>query len=129
MTDSGGLQHSLAVMGFAELGLAFVALGCYSLVLNGSLGARGRLVAMGCATFAAAVFAALTDPWVHGVILVALGVGAMGIFVALAWAFSAVCGLTARARALEPATSTADDAPQGSAAQLPHTGHAPIHSS
>jgi hypothetical protein len=129
MTDSSDLQHSVQAMGFAELGLAFAALGCYCMVLNGALSARSRAIAAACAALAASGFTALTQPWTNGVILVALGVASIGIFVAAAWALSAVCRLTAQpVRAVEPALVSIEDAPQGNTASLPRPGaHAPVH--
>ena len=94
--NAEGLQHSLAGMGFIELGLAFVALCCYALALNGALGANVRTIAAALAAFAAAGFSIATEPWVNGVIFVAIGVAAMGLFVACAWLVSALCGLSAR---------------------------------
>jgi hypothetical protein len=102
MTDSGGLQNSLAAMGFIELALAFIALGCYCLILNGAIGTRARSVAAGSAGAAALMLVVLTDPWMNGMILVAIGVAVIGIFVALAWALSAACGFGALRQA-EPA--------------------------
>jgi|SRR5450755_1866184 hypothetical protein len=110
--DSGDFQHSVESMGFTELALAFAALGCYCLVLNGSMGTQGRAVAAACAALAAAAFAASTDPWTHGVILMALGVAAMGVFVAAVWMLSALCGVTVRA-ARKPVRGTAPAALQG----------------
>lgn len=129
MTDAGGLQHSLDGMGFAELGLAFAALGCYGLVLNGSLGVRARSIAAGCAVLAAAAFAASTDPWMTGVILVALGVAATGVFVAVVWAISALCGLATRRVPPTRLANPAEGAPQESSASRPRTRpHEPVHS-
>lgn len=91
MTNSGGLQDSLASMGFVELAVASFALFCYSLVLNGLLATKARTYAAGFATVAAAALVALTDPWMNGMIIVAMGVAAMGVFVGAAWAVSAMC--------------------------------------
>jgi len=96
MTDSGSLQDSLAAMGFTELGLALTALCCYALAFNGALGVQLRLKAAGAAFLAAGAFAAFTDPWVYGVILIAIGVAGMGLFVAIVWGLSAAFGLARR---------------------------------
>ena len=96
MTDSGSLQDSLAAMGFTELGLALLTLCCYALAFNGALGLKIRTSAAGVAFLAAGAFAAFTDPWVHGVILIAIGIAGMGLFVAVVWALSAVLGLSRR---------------------------------
>lgn len=108
MTDSGGLQQSLAAMGFVELGLALVALCCYSLAFNGSLAGPTRLKAAACAMLAAGGFVATTDPWVHGVILMVIGIAGIGLFVAAVWVLSAVCGLTRRKEPL-PASALLPD--------------------
>lgn len=112
MTDSDGLQQSLQAMGFTELGLALFALGCYSLVFNGSLGLRARFIAAVCALMAAGGFVASTDPWMHGVILLVLGVAGIGVFVAAVWAISAACGLTRRGVPLPASTIIATGTPQ-----------------
>jgi hypothetical protein len=96
MTDSGGLQESLAAMGFVQLALAFVCLTCYAMLLSGALGATLRLAAGASALVAAGALAALTDPWTNGVILVAIGVAGIGLFVIAAWGISAACGLAGR---------------------------------
>lgn len=117
MTNSGGLQQSLEAMGFAEMGLALFALGCYSLMFNGALGIRPRVIAAACALLAAGVFIALTDPWMHGVILLVLGVAGIGLFVAAVWALSAVFGLTRRAVPLPASALASNGAPQETSAQ------------
>lgn len=111
MTDTSGLHQSLAAMGFLELALAFVALACYSLVLNAALGATGRTLAAGIAAVAASGFTVLTDPWMNGVGLVAIGVAGLGLFVAALWAVSAVCRVVAHTmRQPLQASGAADDA-------------------
>ena len=102
MTDSGSLQDSLAAMGFIELGFALLALCCYALAFNGALGLQVRTFAAAAAFVAAGAFAAFTDPWVHGVILIAIGIAGMGLFVAVVWALSAVLGLSRRGGSTEP---------------------------
>ena len=99
MTDSGSLQDSLAAMGFIELGFALLALCCYALAFNGALGLQFRMFAAAAAFVAAGAFAAFTDPWVHGVILIAIGIAGMGLFVAVVWGLSAVLGLSRRGAA------------------------------
>ena len=116
MTDSGSLQDSLAAMGFIELGFALLALCCYALAFNGALGLQVRTFAAAAACIAAGAFAAFTDPWVHGVILIAIGIAGMGLFVAVVWALSAVLGLSRRSGAepipeLLPEEATPDAAP------------------
>ena len=93
MNEADGLLHSLAGMGFIQLGLAFIGLAAYALALNGALGSQPRLMAAMAALVAGGGFAAMTDPWVYGVVLVALAIASMGVFVATAWAISALCEL------------------------------------
>jgi len=104
--DASGLQQSLAAMGFTELGLAFTALTGYALALNGALAPRTRRRAAGAAVCAAVAFCVVTDPWVYGVIFVALAVAAMGLFVGAVWAVSALCGFGARERPVLETPST-----------------------
>lgn len=94
MTEAGGLYHSLAAMGFKELALAFLALGCYALIFNGSLGVNARLVFAALALLAGGAFAALIEPWTYGVIMMAIGAGALGVFAGVVWGLSAALGLT-----------------------------------
>lgn len=131
MTDSGSLQDSLAAMGFTELGLALAALGCYALAFNGGLALRVRLAAAGVAFLAAGAFAAFTDPWVHGIILIAIGVAGMGLFVAIVWALSAAFGLGRRgSREAMPAMLPEETAPVGDpAAAVRVVPGSPLHSS
>ena len=106
MGDADGLQYSLAGMGFTELALAFVALTGYALALNGALAARTRWRAAWAAMLAAVAFCVFANPWVHGVVLVVLGVAAMGLWVAAAWAISALCGFGASERPVLDTPST-----------------------
>ena len=96
MTDPGGLQQSLAAVGFLHLTLAVAALSGYALILNASLSSKARTIAAGFSALAGGCLAALTDPWMNGVILIALGIAGIGIFVVAAWGISALCGLAGR---------------------------------
>lgn len=58
----------------------------YLLALGHLATDRGRAWAALLALVSAVVFVAFTRPWEHGVILVALASGVVGVFVALAWA-------------------------------------------
>jgi hypothetical protein len=105
MTGASGLHDSLSSMGFLELGLAFVALVSYCLLLNGSLRGRARVICGALAVIAAGLLVVLTDPWMNGMILVAAGVATIGLFVAIAWGVSVACGfpvLRAPAAEVEP---------------------------
>jgi len=130
MTDSGSLQDSLATMGFAELGLALLTLCCYALAFNGALGLQIRASAATVAFIAAGAFAAFTDPWVHGVILIAIGVAGMGLFVAVVWGLSAAFGLSRRgAREPFPELVPEEGVPGEAPAVVRVRPGSPLHSS
>jgi hypothetical protein len=100
------LHHSLALllseMGFAQLSLAFIVVGAYSLAINGSFGANLRSGAGSTALVAGVAFAALTPSWVSGVTFLALVVAAVAAFVAAAWLLSTLLGLGAESGMLVP---------------------------
>lgn len=88
MTNMGDLGATLNGMGFVQLVLAFAFLTSYALAIGGMFGALGRRRAA-LAAFAAAVgFAAMTAPWVNGVLLVVFAIAGIGLFIALAWGLS-----------------------------------------
>lgn len=82
MTD---LADSLSRMTFMQLLLLFAFVTSYMLALGGLLRAAGRGWAALLALGLAAGFAALTEPWVHGALLVAFVVAALGLFVMFTW--------------------------------------------
>lgn len=128
MTDSAGLAESLTTMGFVELALAFTAMGCYCLVLGASGGRRARQVAAASAALAAGGLIALTDPWMNGMILVAAGIGCIGVFVGFAWALSAACGLVQSPSRPVSAAEPMNAAPSPSSAAMPLRPSSPAHS-
>lgn len=90
-----GLASTLSEMGFVQLALVFLAVGTYSMAINGSFGGGARSGAAS-ASFAAAVgFSALTPSWMSGVIFLALAILAVAAFAGAAWAMSALLGLGA----------------------------------
>jgi hypothetical protein len=90
-----GLSATLSEMGFAQLALVFLAVGAYSMAINGAFGGAARSGAAS-ASFAAAVgFAALTPSWMSGIVFLALAVVAVAAFAAAAWGVSALLGLGA----------------------------------
>ena len=119
MTDAASLQQSLAAMGLPQLALAIFALACYCLMLNASLGANARTIAGAAAALAGMALAALTDPWMNGVILVAIGVAGVGVFVVAAWGISVACGLGAPRTSGTGSAITAFDAAAADGAALP----------
>ena len=73
--------------------LAAVFLLGYGTVLGSMFGPTGRRRALLLAIMAAIGFAALTHPWEHGVLLVLCAIGGVGLFIAVASAFSAIAAL------------------------------------
>jgi hypothetical protein len=108
----GELGDSLERMNFMQLLLLFGFVTCYVVAIGGLFGSTVRLRAAGLALLQAAAFAALTDPWVHGALLIAFAVAGLGLFVVVSW-------LLARALASRPTVHVADasaDAPVDSLA-------------
>jgi hypothetical protein len=75
-------------MGPEQLLLALVFLASYALALGEFATARGRAWAVGTGLVAAAGFAAFSNPWPGGVVLVACASVGMGLFSATVWALS-----------------------------------------
>jgi hypothetical protein len=97
MTDLG---DSLQRMTFGQLALAFGFLTSYVLALGGMLSSVWRRHAGVLALVCAVGFAACTDPWVHGALLMVFVVAGLGLFVMLSW-------LLARLLAPAPAPASA----------------------
>lgn len=70
--------------------LSLVFLLSYVTALGAMFGRTGRLRALSLALVAAAGFAALTQPWEHGVLLAACAIGGIGLFIVVAWALGAI---------------------------------------
>ncbi len=81
-----GLDSTLAEMGFVQLALIFLAVGAYSMAINGAFGAGARSGAASASFVAAVGFAALTPSWISGVVFLAVAVLAVAAFAAAAWA-------------------------------------------
>ena len=82
MTDLG---DSLQRMTFAQLALMFGFLTSYVLALGGMLSNAWRRHCGVLALLFATGFAAGTDPWVHGALLMVFVVAGLGLFVMLTW--------------------------------------------
>jgi hypothetical protein len=82
MTELG---DSLERMSFMQLLLLFGFVTCYVVALGGLFGSTVRLRAAALALLQAVGFAVLTDPWVHGALLVVFVVAGLGLFVMLSW--------------------------------------------
>ena len=89
MTELG---DSLARMSFMQLLVLFAFVTSYMLALGGMLGTAARLRAALLAFALAFGFAALTDPWVHGALLMAFVVAGLGLFVVLTWLLARLLG-------------------------------------
>jgi hypothetical protein len=96
------LSDSLERMSFMQLLLLFGFVICYVLALGGLFGSSMRLRAAVLALLLAAGFTVLTDPWVHGALLVAFVVAGLGLFVGLSWLLARL--LAPRAMPLPPDT-------------------------
>ena len=90
-----GLASTLAEMSFVQLALVFLAVGAYSMAINGAFGGGARSGAAGASFVAAVAFATLTPSWISGVVFLAVSVLAVAAFAGAAWALSAVLGLGA----------------------------------
>jgi len=90
-----GLASTLADMSFVQLTLVFLAVGTYSMAINGAFGAGARSGAASMSFVAAVAFAALTPSWISGVVFLAVLVLAVAAFAGSAWALSALLGLGA----------------------------------
>ncbi len=89
MTELG---DSLERMNFMQLLLLFGFVTCYVLAIGGLFGSTVRLRAAGLALLQAGAFTALTDPWVHGALLMAFAVAGLGLFVVLSWLLARALG-------------------------------------
>lgn len=89
MTELG---DSLERMSFMQLLLLFGFVICYVMALGGLFGTTVRLRATALALVQAVAFIALTDPWVHGALLVVFVVAGLGLFVMLSWVLARLLG-------------------------------------
>jgi len=90
-----GLAATLAEMSFVQLALVFLAVGAYSLAINGAFGGAARTGAASASFVAAVAFSALSPSWISGVVFLAVSVLAVAAFAGAAWLLSAVLGLGA----------------------------------
>lgn len=86
------LGDSLDRMSFMQLLLLFGFVTTYVVAVGGLFGTAVRLRAAGLALVQVVAFAALTDPWVHGALLLAFVVAGLGLFVMLSWLLARVLG-------------------------------------
>jgi|GEM_PF-5029552 len=111
----GELHRSLQAMGVVQhlCGVAFLIL--YALALGGFLGSASRLKVIACAVLAATGFVALSDVWVHGVLMVAFAILGAAAYLALAWMLKVTC------EALLQPSEYGDGTPSPAPAALPMT--------
>ena len=114
-----GLASTLAEMGFVQLSLLFLAVGAYSLAINGALGGGLRSGAASTAFAASVGFAALTPSWMGGVVFLALSVLAVAAFAGTVWSVSLLLGLAGERGTAELGTADEGRAPARAAAPQP----------
>ena len=90
-----GLASTLAEMSFVQLALVFLAVGAYSMAINGAFGGAARSGAASASFVAGVAFAALSPSWISGVVFLAVSVLAVAAFAAAALAISALLGVGA----------------------------------
>ena len=84
------IKASLDAFGVEQQACVLAFLISYPLALGALLEARGRRIAGAAAGLSAIGFALLTDPWMHAVLLMVLGVGSLGVFIAAVYAIDFV---------------------------------------
>jgi hypothetical protein len=90
-----GLASTLTEMGFAQLGLLFLAVCAYSIAINGSFGASARSGAASTAFVSGVAFSTLAASWMSAVVFLALVVLVVALFAASSWLVAAALGLGA----------------------------------
>jgi hypothetical protein len=90
-----GLAATLTEMGFAQLSLLFLAVGAYSVAINGSFGANARSGAASAAFASSVAFSTLAPSWMSGVVFLALAVLVVALFAGSSWLVAALLGLGA----------------------------------
>jgi hypothetical protein len=80
-----GILFTLKNLSLAQMVLAWLFVACYALALGGMLSTKGRWRAVGAAVVSSVSFAALSDDWVHGALLMLFAVGGMALFVITSW--------------------------------------------
>lgn len=102
------LNETLHQLTLTQYLLALLFLLAYGTALGSLFGRTSRLRALLLALVAATGFAALTQPWEHGMLLVLCAIGGIGLFISVAWAFSAITTSDRWVAAPRAATRTAD---------------------
>lgn len=121
------LGDSLERMSFMQLLLLFGFVTCYVVAIGGLFGGTVRLRAAGLSLLQATAFATLTDPWVHGALLVAFVIGGLGLFVVTSWLLARLLVPRPPAAALSPESqndSVAGDSSSPPSQPAPRLGDA-----
>jgi hypothetical protein len=90
-----GLASTLAEMGFVQLSLLFLAVGAYSMAINGSFGSGARSGAASVAFASGVGFSTLAPSWMSGVVFLALSILVVALFAGATWLVAALLGLGA----------------------------------
>ena len=90
-----GLASTLAEMGFVQLGLLFLAVGTYSMAINGSFGSGARSGAASVAFASAVGFSTLTPSWMSGVVFLGLAILVVALFAGASWLMAGLLGVGA----------------------------------
>jgi hypothetical protein len=90
------IRASLETIGFEQQLCVFAFLSSYPLSLGGLLEGRGRRAAGLVSIASAAVFVVLTDPWMHGVLLVVALMASVGAFIVIVYALEQMHRLASR---------------------------------
>lgn len=101
------LGATLRAFDYVQLLLAFLFVTGYAIALGHLFGPLGRRRGGTAALVAATAFVALTDPWMHGVLLVTAAVAGIGLFIVAAWTLSVLSERIAQ-RAVSAAALPAD---------------------
>jgi hypothetical protein len=86
----GDIKASLDAFGVEQQACVLVFLMSYPLALGALLEPRGRRLAGAVAGASAVVFVVMTDPWMHAVLLLVLGIGGLGVFIAAVYVADSV---------------------------------------
>ena len=123
------LGDSLERMSFLQLLLLFGFVTSYVLALGGLFDSTVRLRAAALALLQAVAFAALTDPWVHGALLVVFAVAGLGLFVVQSWLLARLLGPRQLPQPADTATPMTSESAADTAAppsQPPRPAEVPV---
>ena len=79
----------------ANLALVFLAVGAYSMAINGAFGGAARSGAASAAFVSGVAFSTLTASWMSGVVFLAVSVLVVAAFAGVGWALAAALGIGA----------------------------------